>query len=237
MLIGIIGKLGSGKTLLLARLMHLFEDTHFNCSNFYCQYSDYITSAEEMILRIDEIESDRPRKFYIDEIGVVLSALNFYKDESEVMVDIATKSRKLKTDIYYTSQHMMMVDRQIRRITDIILHVTSKNLKNGDIEIMIQPFEHNGLYTVESIPKKFIGNYYFDTYNTDEIIIANKEAVMKFFVEKVKKNIEVTQRIDIVLDSEISEKEKIRKILEILKFYLNISGNLGKMILFDLYRI
>jgi len=234
MLVGIIGKLGSGKTLTLAMLMSLYQTSHFNASNFYCKFADYITSAEEMILRIDEIESEKPRKFYIDEIGVVLSALDFYKDESEIMVDIATKSRKKKTDILYSSQHIMMVDRQIRRITDIILHVTSKKNKEKLTEITITPFAHNGLTTEYSQAKKFIADPFFGVYNTDEIIVANKEAVIKFFVEKVQKNKDVMLRLDKVLDSELKDFQKQKKMLEILKFYLNISFPLGKMILFEI---
>ena len=192
MLVGIFGYLGSGKTLLLTALMNYLKNLSVIVTNYHTIFSDHIMNAEEMILRIAEfkpIGTKIHRVFGIDELGTILKALEFYSDENEMLTDIARKSRKLDTDIYYTTQSLMMVDRNIRRITDVLIHVTYNNEAK---QVNLQPYSFDGLNIIPDEPLILQETeYYFNLYDTNEVIEANKTAVLKFFVTKCENNAEL----------------------------------------------
>lgn len=229
MLVGIFGYLGSGKTLLLTALMNYLQYVSIVVTNYYTTFSDHIMNAEEMILRIAEfepIDSKTHRVFGIDELGTILKALDFYSDENEMLTDIARKSRKLDTDIYYTTQSLMMVDRNIRRITDVLIHVTY----NVEMQLVnLQPYSFDGLNIIPDEPLILQKtSHYFDLYDTNEVIEADKTAVLKFFVKKCES--------DEGLQDTLSTLSKPQDIIETISFYSKCSKTLAKQIYFKLYK-
>ncbi|GAF79839.1 unnamed protein product, partial [marine sediment metagenome] len=186
MLTGIFGALGSGKTLLLVYLAYIQKYTYHNIiiSNFQLSFADIVESAEEMILKMDDYAKKYKQKicYFIDELGGILKATNFMQSSNEIMTDIALKSRKRKVDINYTAQHHMMVDRMIRRITDVAFY-PSFNLKEQTISI--SPREFNGEYWVKGEPFSFEPPEYYKYYDTGEVILPNKEAIVAWYIKKI----------------------------------------------------
>lgn len=229
MLVGIFGYLGSGKTLLLTALMYYLRLVSVVVTNYYTVFSDTIMNAEEMILRIEEfkpIDTKIHKVFGIDELGTILKALDFYSDENEMLTDIARKSRKLDTDIYYTTQSLMMVDRNIRRITDVLIHVTYNTQTNT---VHLQPYSFDGLNIIPDEPLSLQNTpAYFDLYDTNEVIEADKTAVLKFFVKKCENDEE--------LQDTLSTLSKPSDIIETISFYSKCSKSLAKQIYFKLYK-
>lgn len=226
MLFGIIGALGAGKTLLLTALLNALRDNYMIVTNYWTRFSDEIMNAEEMLLRIGEFKhkTKKQKAFGIDELGTILKALEFYSDENEFLTDIARKSRKKHTDIYYTSQHIMMVDRNIRRITDVFIHVKCNEEQK---KISAQNYHCDGInvfegedYTLKNIDR------YFAMFDTEEVIEPDRTCVLNYFVELTLKNEELLK--------DLAQVTKKNAQVDIIRFHLKCSAQLAKMILLRL---
>lgn len=224
MLTGIFGALGSGKTLLLVYLAYIQKYTHKKIiiSNFKLSFANITESAEEMILKMDYYEKKYKQKicYVIDELGAILKATNFMQSSNEIMTDICLKSRKKKIDIIYTAQHHMMVDRMVRRITDVAYYPTF-NLKKQTISI--SPREFDGEVWLKGEPFSFNPKEYYDYYDTDEVIYPNKEAIIKWYLGKAIKNEKML--IQLVNENKIAERRKI------VKWHLDVGGELAEALI------
>lgn len=228
MLSGIFGVLGSGKTLLLVYLAYIQKYVHKRIiiSNFQLSFADIIESAEEMILKMDDYSKQFKGQeicYVIDELGGIIKATNFMQSENEIMTDICLKSRKKKITIIYTSQHHMMVDRMVRRITDVAYYPTF-NLKEQTISI--SPREFTGEYWIKGESFSFNPKEYYDFYDTDEVIYPNKEAVIKWYLKKALLNEKML--IQLANESKTSEQKKI------IKWFLEVGGELAEALLRDM---
>jgi len=228
MLTGIFGALGSGKTLLLVYLAHIQKYTHKKIviANFQLSFADIIESAEEMILKMDDYEKQFKGKnicFVIDELGGILKATDFMQSYNEIMTDICLKSRKRRIDIIYTAQHHMMVDRMVRRITDVIFKPIFNQEKQT---IKINPKEFDGEFWLEGESFSFNPPDYYNFYDTDEVIYPNKEAVVQWYSEKAKKKEKML--IQLANESKIPERRKI------VKWHLEVGGELAEAIIREL---
>jgi len=224
MLTGIFGALGSGKTLLLVYLAYIQKYTHGKIiiANFKLSFADVVESAEEMILKMDEYEKKYKRKicFVIDELGGILKATDFMQSSNEIMADICLKSRKRKIDIIYTAQHHMMVDRMVRRITDVAYYPTF-NIKMQTISI--SPREFDGEVWLKGEPFSFNPPNYYEYYDTDEVIYPNKEAIVQWYIVKA-----LTKEKMLI---QLSNEKKISEQKKIVKWVLDVGGELAEALL------
>ena len=227
MLTAIFGALGSGKTLLAVYLAYIQKYTHGKIiiSNFKISFADIVESAEEMILKMDYYEEKYKQKicYVIDELGGILKATDFMQSSSEIMTDICLKSRKRKIDIIYTAQHHMMVDRMVRRITDVVYR---PKFNEKEQSIKISPREFDGEFWLIGKDFSFDPTKYYEFYDTDEVIYPNKEAIVKWYLEKA-----ITKEkmlIQLVNESKLTERRKI------IKWHLDVGGELAEAILRDM---
>jgi len=123
MLVGIFGALGRGKTLLLTVLTYIYRTSKdaFIGTNYVNQCADITLSAEELLIQLDTLDRKDTNMLALDELGRILDSTKWMSDINETLNKIFLTSRKIGFDIYYTSQSALMVDRNVRRITDIIL--------------------------------------------------------------------------------------------------------------------
>jgi len=196
LLVGILGKLGDGKTLLLTILLYLRHMENYTVyTNYKTTFSDRVATAEELILDLDsEIRDSKiKRVFGLDELGLVLQARNFMSSSNEIMSILFRRSRKLGTDIYYTTQSFQMVDVNVRRITDIIIKVEfNKNLS----EVKAQFYEQ-GVFEYEySHTMTYEAKEYFDTYDTNEIIEIDKDRIIEKLVDRVANNKSIIRQLN-----------------------------------------
>jgi len=227
MLAGIFGALGSGKTLLLVYLAYIQKHVHKKIviSNFKLSFADISESAEEMILKMDDYgkKYKQPIFYAIDELGGILKATDFMQNQNEIMTDISLKSRKKKVDIAYTAQHAMMVDRMVRRITDVVYYPTFNEKRQT---IKIKPKEFNGEFWIEGEHFSFNPKEYYEFYDTDEVIYPNKEAIVKWYLEKSLTKEKML--IQLANESKVIERRKI------IKWHLDVGGELAEAILRDM---
>lgn len=224
MLTGIFGALGSGKTLLLVFLAYIQKYTHKKIiiSNFKLSFADITESAEEMILKMDDYGKKYKQKicYVIDELGGILKATDFMQSENEIMTDIALKSRKKKVDIIYTAQHHMMVDRMIRRISDVCYYPNFNLYKQT---IKISPREFNGEYWLKGEDFSFDPKEYYQYYDTDEVILPNKDAILEYYLAKSLLNEELL--ISLANNSQKVDQRKI------ISWHLDVGGKLADILL------
>lgn len=226
MLVGIFGNLGSAKTLTATMLSWLYKHKKgaFVASNFRNECADLVLSAEELLMQISELGIGyEQRALFLDELGRILSATDWYTDVNTILGKIFTESRKRGFDIIYTSQSAMMVDRNVRRITDIVL-LPEYNEKTT--KVTVEPYEMKGLFWLPQDDLKFLGSRYFDMYDTNEIIEPNKQAIVKYYADKLKNNLSLFNEVKLMT----RKNDKI----DYISFHLNIKVKLAKLILLDL---
>jgi len=225
MLVGIFGNMGSGKTLLLTMLTYLYKikKSSFVATNYYNQISDLILSAEELLMSISDLNKSSTNLLALDEIGKIATATSWYTDINEIIGKIFTESRKKNFDIIYTSQSAMMVDRNIRRVTDIIL-LPQYNSKTS--KVIVDYYEFRGTAWFKDEPFDFRGEQFFDFYNTDEVILPNKQAIVNYYIKQLREDKE--------LYSKILACEKPKDRLEQLTFYMSIKLKLAKMMILEM---
>jgi len=226
MLVGIFGNLGSAKTLTLTMLSWLYKHRKgaFVASNYSNECADLILSAEELLMQISELGKGHNQKsLFLDELGRILTATDWYTDVNTILGKIFTESRKRGFDIIYTSQSAMMVDRNVRRITDIVL-LPSYNEKST--KVTIEPYEMKGLFWLPAEDLTFMGKNYFNLYDTNEVIEPNKQAIVKYYAKKLEEDKSLFNKVKLMTRK--SDRT------DYISFHLNVKVKLAKLILLDL---
>jgi len=226
MLVGIFGNLGSAKTLTLTMLTWLYKNVKnaFVACNYRNDCADLVLSAEELLMQISDIGKEHTIKaLFLDELGRILAATAWYTDVNTILGKIFTESRKKGFDIIYTSQSSMMVDRNVRRITDIVL---LPEYNERTTKVKIDTYEMKGLYWMKGEDLDFTGKKYFDLYDTNEIIEPNKIAIVDYYTELLKNNKKLYSKV-----FEITNKKDR---LDYISFHLNVTIKFAKQILLEI---
>lgn len=167
MIEGIVGLPGSGKTYYLAKIgLTEMKKGRKVYANFKLSGAFYYKDLTELV-------GLRSGVILVDEINIFFSS-RFWRSLPPQIMYFWAQSRKMKLDLYWTSQHLSRIDTIIREITNWVWLCQK-----------ISPFNlftlfKTSLYTPESIyhlkNRAFLTNYFFlnkkiyNSYNTYEII-------------------------------------------------------------------
>jgi len=116
MLIGIMGKMGAGKTAsmsVLASFLHEMTGASLH-ANYTLQNAENIESLND----VTELESSI---FCFDEIWLSADA-RAWKDNVR-LTQWVNQTRKKKMIVFYTTQHIRQVEMRIRNGTDVLVYV------------------------------------------------------------------------------------------------------------------
>jgi len=120
MLIGIMGKMGSGKTLsmsILASFLHYA--THAPLfANYHLENAQIINQKRDIWDMQDGI-------FCFDEIWLTLDS-RLWKDNT-FLTRWVNQTRKKKMIVFYTTQHIRQVELRVRNATDVLIFCERKN--------------------------------------------------------------------------------------------------------------
>ena len=177
----LLGRQGSGKTLLLVKLAHeyfkqgkkVYSNVKLNFPFNPIDYNDIIEcNLMDTIVLIDEIHLLLPSRR-------ALSNLN-----TEICDNFLSMARKQNTDIFGSTQTMRKVDIRFREEADYI-YVCNKYVYNElskqwvealhthvfdkNVPILIE-VDVTETYSGETKTMIFMGNDYFDLYDTREIV-------------------------------------------------------------------
>jgi len=115
MLVGIMGKMGSGKTLsmsILASYLARLTKTPL-AANYHLKGADKVESLMDVTKRQSEI-------FCFDEIWLSMDS-RLWKDNVR-LTRWVNQTRKKKMIVFYTTQHIRQVEMRMRNATDVLIY-------------------------------------------------------------------------------------------------------------------
>jgi len=157
MLIGIMGKLGAGKTLTLSALAY-YLGKQFK-TNVYANYGLKDAQRLESLKEFWNIENGIVA---LDELWIDIDARNWKNNIT--LTRWALQTRKKGLIVMYTTQHIRQVDIRIRNVTDYLIY-TEKQAGNFSIAILDYQYREIIKKAIIKNPEKI-----FKLYNTYEII-------------------------------------------------------------------
>jgi hypothetical protein len=168
-IIGIIGKLGQGKTMTLALISHLYKLQGWKIYSNVKSLKD----IDEYVPDIKEDFSDEHNVFSLlalDEIYLYIDSRVHGSKKNRIYSYILMQSRKNNFDIIYTTNYYKNVDIRLRRLTDYVIECSYKEIKKGELGwLKWTIIDEEG----ELIKEKqfYVDKKVFNLYNTKEKIL------------------------------------------------------------------
>lgn len=174
MIIGIVGAIGSGKTLFMTRCAYkeyiknkdriankeLQIITNYKLKDIPFRY----IKADEMFTLKSTLTNSR---MFIDEMHIFMDSRNSQSKENKALTHFILQTRHLDTHLYFTTQDIGQVDIRLRRQLDLLVH-TAKTAYEGLYKITI--YDYRDMMNITMISKVYNGSNYYDLYDTKEII-------------------------------------------------------------------
>ena len=122
MIIGILGQLGAGKTLLMTLLgYNLYRQGYKVYANYHLNFPyTYLQDFEDF----DNIDVEKENVVLLDEIWTTADARRSLHEPAIQLSKRILQSRKKRSHILYTAQFSRLVDVRIRNITNAIFVVS-----------------------------------------------------------------------------------------------------------------
>ena len=160
MLVGVMGKMGAGKTLSMSILME------------YCHYAmkaelhaNYGLRNASRVKTTDDVWNMENGVFGFDEIWLTLDA-RLWKDNT-FLTRWINQTRKKKLIVFYTTQHIRQVELRVRNATDVLIFV-EKHPDGHWLQFIDWQYRllMRRYFIPHSVTQKFYGIY--DTYEVLE---------------------------------------------------------------------
>lgn len=186
----ITGIMGSGKTILMVMLAYNFIDKQI-LSNFK------ITLKNVKKLKISDLFDPKLHNvdIFLDEGQIYIDARKSQTDENIYFSNVLMQSRKRDIDIYLSTQMKRMIELRFRELDAYKLIKCKKIITNIINEIEIGYFKYK-IYDIIEGKRYYVdtqivdlkdASFYFDKYNTNELIY-NKEKLDEFLFRYKEKN-------------------------------------------------
>lgn len=163
MLIGIQGKMGAGKTLIMSALASALAK-----QMKLPLYSNYNLQGAELVDSIDKIWSMDKAIFCFDELWITLDSRT-YKDNIDLTRWI-NQTRKKQLLVFYTTQHIRQVELRVRNATDFLVMVDKKQLQVfGEMSHVLTFID----WQYQTIGRRFIvdkPSRFYHLYDTFEVV-------------------------------------------------------------------
>lgn len=190
-IITIIGGIGSGKTLSVAKIIKDNPDnypiTNFNLKGIdhhRLKYSDLITDDDEtkkQNVNWDFWENIKKKRknfsIYLDEAHNIIGSRQSMSKSNQLMSRWVSQIRKIMSDspvnhLYIITQKPRRIDVNFRELTQVVIECIKKEYKGGKILIIQKYYDGFDMYEIrkKSARSFFIGNRYFKYYDTDEMV-------------------------------------------------------------------
>lgn len=154
MLVGIMGKMGSGKTLSMS-ILASYLSKKFNTP----LYSNYGLKGAKRITSLSELWKIDSAIFCFDEMWLTMDA-RLWKNNVFLSRWI-NQTRKKKMIIFYTTQHIRQIELRVRNATDILIYC-QKEKDGHQLQFIDFQYQQMGNRYLLSNPARFY--YLYDTY-------------------------------------------------------------------------
>lgn len=131
--VGLIGEMRSGKTLMMTLLLHddMIKKRKV-LSNYNLNFKSELLNVNELDLAIRKKNTDyfSDKSIGIDEIHVFMDSRGSMQKRNKMMSYFITQSGKLDSTVYWTSQFLRQVDVRLRINTQILYKTERYIIKN-----------------------------------------------------------------------------------------------------------
>lgn len=187
MIVGIIGKRGCGKTITMAKtVVDMLKKGKIIYTNFHINKKGIDKKYHKKINLLDNefFKNYKDFKLYncalfLDEVYVYIDSRTSGSKRNRLWSYFINQTRKRDVDLYFTTQFFRQVELRLRENTEFF--VFPQVIKEGDKIIVDNKVYSYGDRLKLIGRERFIGNDYFNVYDTDEIISFEDD-------EKIKKS-------------------------------------------------
>lgn len=171
--IGIVGGMGSGKTLTATAISYLLKNQYKIITNYNLNHADFVYKNLDNLMKFQKkLQNLDCKKLVIhDEIHVFNDSRNAMSNRNMLFSYILTQFRKMKVTFLYTTQYLNQVDIRIRNNTDVILQpVYIEEIDVLKVKYYVRKsfgeigFTHKHTKIFKNLEP------IFETYNTNELI-------------------------------------------------------------------
>ncbi len=176
MIVGIIGKRGCGKTITMAKTVvdmldkgkTIYTNFHINKKGIKKKYHNKINLLDSAFFKNYKDFKLYNCALFLDEIYVYIDSRTSSSKRNRLWSYFINQTRKRDVDLYFTTQFFRQVELRLRENTEYFIFPQIIKQANS---ILI----YNKIYSYGDSLKRignerFIGNDYFNVYDTDEII-------------------------------------------------------------------
>jgi hypothetical protein len=130
MIVGMVGDMGSGKTLLMTMLLKQdFDNDRTILCNYHLNFKYELLKVKKLI---DEAKNNKQLKnltLGLDELHISVDARTSMSKRNRIFSYLVTQTRKRSVDLYYTTQFFDQVEKRVRQNTVYIFRC--KRLKEN----------------------------------------------------------------------------------------------------------
>lgn len=178
MIVGFIGKMGSGKTLSMTKELHKYHLLgHTILANYGLSFDHNPVNFEQLY---DIAEAQEPMSnivLALDEIHILLDSRSGMSKASKVMTFWLNQTRKMNVKLFYTTQYLHQVDKRLRNGTDLFIFCNGMHIVRNDQARYVC---FNEITDGDFVKKEiFLGDRYFQLYDTNEVIAFVDKEKMK----------------------------------------------------------
>lgn len=179
MIYGFFGDLGSGKTLSMTKYVYWHYLTGYDV------YSNYKLSFKHKIINADFVQKvvkedlnfSGKTIFCLDEIDMYMDSRRSAKEKNLLISYFIKQIRKKNIKLFYTTQAEHLIDKRLRGLTRTHVQCKSTDLylyKKYSEEPLFIKVIYNEIFVNRKIvgKKRYVGNPYFDKYDTKQLIVA-----------------------------------------------------------------
>lgn len=173
MIIGLIGRMGTGKTLSAVRYAYNYYKQGYSIySNIKLNFPHTFIGLQDLVDYANANINFEKSVILVDEMHVLLDSRSSGSKRNKILTHLIVLTRHLGKrggcHVLYTSQFIHQVDKRLRSNTDILIKCQSRKLRGEQYTLnLVMIMQEFGIKTKRDI---FKSRFYYDKYDTHELI-------------------------------------------------------------------
>jgi hypothetical protein len=169
LIVGFIGRMGSGKTLSMVKYAHYYYKRGYKVySNVKLNFPYETYNLETLLDYANSEESLLNSVILCDEMHIFLDSRNSGSKRSRILSYFLLQTRKKDVKLFFTTQRFHQVDKRLRDNAEVIINCSSKFIKGkhfvvNSLMLMLE-------FTVKVKRFVFRAESTYPLYNTYEVV-------------------------------------------------------------------
>lgn len=171
MIVGFIGRMGSGKTLSMVKYAYEYYKLGYKIySNIKLNFPYTEYTINELVDYANNDTTFYKSVVLCDEMHIMLDSRASGSKRNRIITYFLLQTRKRDVKLFYTTQFFHQVDKRLRSNTDMIILNNTRVARNGEqytLNLFIQTTELGRTLKKHVV---FKSKNYFNLYNTYEVV-------------------------------------------------------------------